>query len=454
MIGAVARYLDRRIGGADLAREGMGKVFPESWTFLFGEVALYCFVVLVATGTYLALFFDASLTETVYEGSYAPLAGQEVSAAYGSTVRLSFDVRAGLLLRQMHHWAALLFTAAIVVHLLRIFFTGAFRRPRDLNWMIGVTLLILAIAEGFSGYSMLDDLLSGVGLVVAYGIAESVPLVGPWLATGLFGGQFPGEEIIGRLFVGHVFLLPAAITGLIVVHLLLVVRQQHTQHRGAGRTEHNIVGQRLWPTYATKAVALFFLTAGVIAALGGLVQINPVWLYGPFDEFYVTTGVQPDWYMGWLEGALRLFPPWELTVGGYMVPNPFFSTVLFPGLVFGAMYAYPAIERRLTGDTAEHHLLDRPRDAPVRTAFGAAVLAMMVVLFLSGSQDHLAAQWDLPITDVVWALRIGTLVVPVVVFVITRRVATDLRDSDRPPVGVDAYGELDAEGVPAAEQSA
>ena len=444
MIERLARWIDERVGGSSFVREKADKVFPESWTFLFGELALYCFVVLLVTGTFLALFFDASMAETTYHGSYEPLVGERMSAAYESVLNLSFDVRAGLLIRQMHHWAANLMVASIVVHLLRVFFTGAFRKPRDVNWMIGVTLFALAIAEGFAGYSMLDDVLSGIGLRISYGIVESVPLVGSWAASALFGGMFPGDEIVGRLFAVHVWVLPAVIGGLLALHLALVFRQVHTQFPGGGRREDNVVGIRLWPSYTARSVGLFLLTVAVVAALGGLFQINPVWFWGPYDPFVVSVAAQPDWYMGWLEGALRLFPPWETTIGGRMIANPFYPAVLFPTVFFGALYAYPWIERRLTGDHAVHHLLDRPRDRPVRTAFGMAVIAFLVVIFTAGSQDIIAHQLQVPLQGLVWTLRVLVLVAPVLAFAFTYRLMRDLQGAGRPE-GEHRYAELETE---------
>src|SRR5262245_9968358 len=366
----LVRWLDRRIGGARLARKTLDKVFPDHWSFLLGEVSLYCFIVLVLTGTYLALFFSPSEATIDYTGSYAPLRGVEMSEAYNSAIRLSFDVRAGLVMRQIHHWAALVFVAAIVAHLARIFFTGAFRRPRELNWMIGVTLLLLAMVNGFAGYSLLDDQLSGTGLRVANAIILSIPVVGTWVSSLAFGGPFPGPDMLQRLFVVHILIIPAVIGVLIAVHLALVVRHKHTHFPGPGRREDNVVGQRFWPTYTAKAGGLFFLVAATLAALGGLVQINAIWVMGPYRPADVSSASQPDWYMGWADGGLRLMPPWEIRAFGYQVPNPFFPGVLLPTVVFTILYFWPFVESRRTGDHVEHHVLDRPRDRPVRTGIG------------------------------------------------------------------------------------
>jgi ubiquinol-cytochrome c reductase cytochrome b subunit len=408
------RWFDDRLRASSFARHALSKVFPDHWSFMLGEVALYCFVVLVVTGTFLAFFYDPSTARVVYHGSYAPLRGVPVSQSYASVLRITFDVRAGLVMRQMHHWAALVFVAAIVAHLLRIFFTGAFRRPRELNWIVGVTLLVLAMFNGFTGYSLPDDLLSGTGLRIAYSLALSIPVVGSWVAFLVFGGEFPATEILRRLLVVHIFLVPAAIATLIAIHLAVLWRQKHSQFAGPGRRETNVVGSRLWPTYAAKSVGLMFGVAAVLAAMGGLLQINPIWLYGPFDPAAVSSPAQPDWYLGWVEGGLRIFPPWEVHAFGHTVPNPFFPGVLLPAVTFAVLYAWPFLERAVTHDGREHHLLDRPRDHPARTAIGVFALSFYAVLFVAGSNDVIAKQFHAPIQDVTWALRVAVLIVPTV----------------------------------------
>lgn len=424
-------WFDDRVGGAGWLRSAMRHVFPDHFSFMFGEIAAYAFLVLVATGAYLTFFFDASAARVVYRGEYEPLVGLEVTEAYASALDISFSVPMGLLVRQMHHWAALIFVMAIVIHVGRIFFTGAFRRPRELNWVVGVTLLLAALANGFLGYSLLDDLLSGTGLRIAYSIAESIPVIGTWVASLFFGGAFPNESIIPRLFVLHVLIVPAVIAGLLSVHLALVWRQKHTQFPGPAQREDQVVGSRLWPTYAARSTSLLLAVVAVVAALGGLAQINPIWLWGPFEPWAVTTGAQPDWYVGWLEGALRLFPAWELTALGYTVPALFWPGVFLPLVTFGALYAYPFIERRFTGDRAEHELLERPRDRPGRVALGSAVLSFYAVLLLSGSQDVLAAWTGVAVEGIVWSLRAGLLVVPSLVGAVAWRWARDLQGIEK-----------------------
>ncbi len=431
--GLVERYVDSvagRTGGGTWLTKNLRKVFPSHFSFLWGELALYSFVVLVATGTYLTFFFEGSQEQVIYDGSYAPLRGEEVSAAYESVMRLSYEVKGGLFIRQMHHWAALIFVAAIALHMARVFFTGAFRRPRDLNWYVGVTLLVLALGAGFTGYSLPDDLLSGTGLRITNAIILSIPLVGERLAFLVFGGEWPGTDIIGRLYPVHILLIPLLIFGLLGLHLALVWRQKHTQFPGPGRTEQNVVGERVWPSFAMKSIGLMFLTAGVIAAMGAVFEINPVWLYGPYDSGAATSLAQPDWYIGFLEGSLRLMPPWETRIGGFVINNIFYAGVLVAGVIFGGLYAVPVIERWLTGDDREHHLLDRPRDAPYRTAFGVASITGMTILFVGGAQDLVARTFDMSVGHVTSILQISFLVAPPVAFYVTVKTCRAL--SERP----------------------
>ena len=428
-----ARWIDERLGGAKFARTVLNKVFPDHWSFMIGELVLYSFVILVLTGTYLTFFFEASTETTVYDGSYGPLRGVEMTHAYESTLDISFDVRAGLLMRQVHHWSALLFLATMLVHMARVFFTGAFRKPRELNWIIGVTLFILSMFNGMAGYSLIDDQLSGTGLRIAYSMALSVPLVGTWLTSLLFGGEFPGPDIIQRLYVIHILILPAIIAVLIGAHLYMVVRQKHTQFPGPGRRQDNVVGERMWPTYAAKAVGLFFLTASVLCLLGGFVQINPIWIYGPFDPTEVSAASQPDWYMGWLDGALRIMPGWEIRAFGFEIPNPFFPGVLLGGATFALLYAWPFLDARVTGDHDAHPLVDRPRQRPVRTALGVATLSFYAVCFLGGAADVIATTLGLSVNAVLWSFRFALFLLPPIAALITYRHCKDLSARDGLP---------------------
>jgi ubiquinol-cytochrome c reductase cytochrome b subunit len=426
------RYLDERSAAAPLLRKALRYVFPDHWSFLLGEIALYSFLVLVLTGIYLTLFFEPSLRDTVYHGSYEPLRGQKMSEAYRSVVDISFQVKAGLLVRQTHHWAADVFVVAIVLHVLRVFFTGAFRKPRELVYYVGILMLMLTLLEGFLGYSLVDDLLSGMGLAIAYSVVMSIPVVGANLAVLVWGGAFPGIAAFeGRMYIAHVFLLPIAIAVLLSLHLLLIAARHHTQFPGPKRTERRVVGLPAFPGYAPRSIGLAFAVAAVLVLLGGLVQVNPIWQWGPYETALGTNGAQPDWYLGWLIGALRLMPGFDVTIGDYtLIPNPFWGGALFPLLIFVFLFAWPSIERRRTGDREFHNLLDHPRDMPWRTAVGAAVFSFVAIVFLAGAMDRVAVSVGVPYTWQIWIFRAALLVVPALVFVATRRICSELKERE------------------------
>ena len=281
-----------------------------------------------------------------------------MSEAYRSVVHLSLSVRAGLLIRQTHHWAANVFIAAIVLHLFRIFFTGAYRKPRELTYWLGLTMLTLALLEAYLGYSLVDDLMSGMGLAIGYSVGLSIPFVGENLMNWLFGGMFPGsEQLWPRMYIAHVLIFPVLIGLLLGVHLLLVAMRHHT--------------------------------------------------------YSSTNGAQPDWYLGWLIGGLRLVPSFDLVIAGYtLVPNPFWGGAALPLLVFGFLYLWPWLERRFTGDQAFHNLLDRPRDAPVRTGIGIGVISWVVLIFFAGSSDRVDVTFGLGYIPQIWFYRVAIWVLP------------------------------------------
>jgi ubiquinol-cytochrome c reductase cytochrome b subunit len=430
---ATADYLDQRTGIGSAVKEFARKIFPDHWSFLLGEIALYSFVVLLISGTFLTMFFVPSMNEVHYEGPWAAMNGVEMSEAFASTLRLSFEVRGGLLMRQIHHWAALIFMASIVTHMMRVFFTGAFRKPREVNWVVGFTLLILGLAAGFSGYSLPDDVLSGNGLRITDGVVKSIPILGSYLSYFIFGGEFPGQDLIPRLFTVHVLLVPGIILALIGLHLFFVVLHKHTQYPGSGRSDKNVVGYPLFPIYVAKAGGFFFIVFAVIALMAGTMTINPVWNYGPYDPSPVSAGAQPDWYMLFLEGALRLMPGQaEIVLGQYTLSlNVLIPAVVVPGILFTALALYPFIESMATGDKREHHVLDRPRNVPFRTAFGVSLLTAFFILVLAGSNDLIATHFHLSINDITWAFRVLLFVGPAIAFWITKRICLALQRKDR-----------------------
>lgn len=426
----IGNNIDSRYTAAAGIRRQINKVFPTHWSFMLGEIALYSFLILLLTGVYLTLFFDPSITKVIYDGAYLPLNGVEMSRAYETALNLSFEVRGGLFIRQMHHWAALMFMVSMTVHMLRIFFTGAFRRPREANWIIGCVLLLLGMAEGFMGYSLPDDLLSGVGLRIMSAIIVGLPIIGTWMHWLIFGGDFPSELMLDRFYIAHVLIIPGIILGLIAAHLALVWYQKHTQFPGPGRAENNVVGVRILPLFGIKAAAFGLITAGVLALMAGLTTINAIWLLGPYNPAQVSAGSQPDIYMLWTDGLARVMPAWELYLGHYTVPGAFWVAML-AGLMVVLLIAYPFIEAKITRDTAHHNLLQRPRDVPVRTSLGMMGIAFYFLVTLSGGNDLFAYHFGVSLNAMTWVGRIGLIVLPPLAYFVTYRICIGLQRSDR-----------------------
>lgn len=429
-VALMARNMDDRYTMSSGIRRQINKVFPTHWSFMLGEIALYSFVVLLLSGVYLTLFFDPSMSKVIYDGAYAPLNGVEMSRAYETALQISFEVRGGLFIRQVHHWAALLFAISIMAHMFRIFFTGAFRKPREANWVIGCILLLLSIAEGFMGYSLPDDLLSGVGLRIMSAIIIGLPVIGTWMHWMMFNGDFPGDIIIPRLYIAHVLIIPALLLGLIAAHLALVWYQKHTQFPGPGRTENNVVGVRIMPVFAVKALTFGLINIGFLAFLAGAFQINAIWNLGPYNPSQVSAGSQPDIYMLWTDGAARVMPAWELYIGSYTIPAVVWVALLL-GLLVVLLFAYPFIEAKMTGDDAHHNLLQRPRDVPVRSGIGAMALVFYTLLTLSGGNDLIAYHFQISLNAMTWVGRIGLILLPPIAYFVTYRICIGLQRSDQ-----------------------
>jgi ubiquinol-cytochrome c reductase cytochrome b subunit len=431
-VGGAANYLDERLSVSAVLKGFGRKVFPDHWSFMLGEVALYSFVILVLSGTFLTFFYQPSMAEVHYDGSYAPLKGAQMSIAYASSLDISFDIRGGLIMRQVHHWAALLFVAAAGLHMLRVFFTGAFRKPRELNWVVGFLLFLMGMGAGFTGYSLPDDLLSGNGLRIIDGMIKGIPVIGTAFSSGFFGGEFPGTEVVARLYSLHIMILPALIIVLIGVHLMMVIIHKHTHYSGPGRTDDNVVGYPLMPVYVAKAGGFFFLVFGVVAAIAATFTINPIWNYGPYDPSPVSAGTQPDWYIGWLDGALRLAPSgWDISIFGYVIPMGVMVPLIVSLLFLALVAVYPFIENWVTKDKREHHVLDRPRNAPTRTAIGAAGVTFYAVLWAGASTDLIATNFQMSLNQVLVAMQIMLLIGPGIAYFVTKRACIALQNKDR-----------------------
>jgi quinol---cytochrome-c reductase cytochrome b subunit len=424
-------WLDDRFHGAKGLRVLMRKVFPDHWTFMLGEIALWSFVILLLTGTFLSLFFVPSMTQVVYHGSYVKLNGIRVSEAYQSALNITFDVRGGLLIRQIHHWAADLFMAALIIHMLRVFFTGAYRKPREINWLIGIGLFSLGLLEGLFGYSLPDDQLSGAGLRIFEGVLQGIPIVGTYLAFFLFGGPFPGHDIVPRMYIIHVLLIPGILLALISAHLFIMFHQKHTQMPGKGNTEKNVNGQPFFPYFMAKGGAWFFFIFGGLVLLATFATINPIQLYGPYSPVAISSASQPDFYMGILEGSLRVMPAWEINFLGHTVTLSVLIPFALPlTIVLGGAALWPFFEQWATGDRAPHNINDRPRNAPARTATGVAAMTFYGVLWAEGANDVIADKLQVPLYTITWIARVLVFVGPALGYVITKRICLGLQRKD------------------------
>ncbi|HEV7936185.1 MAG TPA: ubiquinol-cytochrome c reductase cytochrome b subunit [Actinomadura sp.] len=433
VLARTAKALDDRVGLAPFAKKALRKAFPDHWDFLMGEIALYSFAIVLLTGVYLALFFVPSMNEVLYQGSYRQLRGLHMSEAYASALNISLEVRGGLLVRQIHHWATILFLSSITVHMLRNFFTGAFRKPRDINWVIGVVLFMLVLVNGLFGYSLPDDLLSGTGMRIFAGVLLAIPVVGTYVYMFFFGGEFPGEMMIPRLYTIHILLIPGILLALIPLHaVVLTWRHTHTQYPGLGSTDRTVRGYPFFPVFVAKTIAFFLWVLGATVLLATFFQINPIWLFGPYDPAAISAGSQPDWYMGFMEGALRLMPSWGLNLWGHTIElSVVIPALLVPGALFVGLAVYPFIERWITGDTGIHHALDRPRDVPFRTGLGVAGCTFYGLLWIAGGNDLIAKTFNVPLYGTTWFLRFAVFIGPVIAYIVAYRICLGLQRHER-----------------------
>jgi ubiquinol-cytochrome c reductase cytochrome b subunit len=372
----------------------------DRWAAVFGRIAVYSFIVALISGVLLLPFFRPDMTSVIYHGSYHKLDGVPVSKAYRSVLGISFDVRGGLLIRQVHHWSADLFVAAICLRLLRAFFRGRFSGRALPGWLIWVTLLPLGMLAAYTGTILPDDMLSGGSLSVITGVLLSVPLIGTHLVFWIFGGAPPGHHIIGRDYWVHILVLPALAGALLLASFRPSLR---------------------WPRRLRLDPLLPF-TCAVLILLGAIAQINPVWLLGPYQPGSITSGAVPDWYMGFLDGTLRLMPAWELSVGGHpLALGVLIAGLVVPALFFTCLALYPVADRRIAGGRPPRGLLPpTPADLANRTAAGVAGVTFYGLLWAAAANDQIAHHLQIPLYTVTWIFRVLVLAGPVLAFLLTR----------------------------------
>ena len=424
------RWLDDRTSIAKLTQSWRQRVIPDHWSLLLGQIAVASFVVCALTGAFLLFFYDPSTTSVAYDGSYAPLHGMEMSRALESTLDVSFEVRGGLLIRQLHHWSASVMIAAVLLHILRIFFTGAFRKPRELSWLLWFGILLMSMAAGLTGHILPDDALSGTSLMVMDGLLKGIPVIGTSLSFLVFQGRFPSGAI-DTFYPLHVLVLPAITILFMLVIGVLNLLHKPAQFRGPGRTDKNVVG-RPFTVAIVKNGGLFLIVFGVLTVIAATVTVNPVWIHGPADPSVASAGGGALWYLAFLDGAQRLVPPgWEFVLFDRTWTLAILAPIGVSVLFLLAAMLYPFIENWVTGDRKEHHLLTRPRNAPTRTGIGVAGVVFYGVLWLAGGSDVIALHFSLSNEGIILTLQLALILGPVIALVLTKRICLGLQRKDR-----------------------
>ncbi|MFB6139812.1 MAG: cytochrome bc complex cytochrome b subunit [Halosimplex sp.] len=421
-------------------RDLLGKAFPAEDSFLLGEVALFCFLVLVLTGVFLGFFFEPSTSDVTYQGSVARFQGQDVPEAFVSVLNITYDVPFGMLIRRMHHWAAHLFIASLALHMLRIFFTGAYRNPREPNWLVGTGLAVMSMGAAYTGYALPFDEFASTATGIGYNLAKSIPLVGATFSKLIFGGSYPSSATIPRFYFLHVLIIPLTIAGLLAVHMVILVRQKHTEAErdgdvpgpepdgtaGDGGTavgaegaadprtavdredDSVVVGLPAFPNQAAVSAVVFFLTLATLSLLAGFLPVHNVAAYGPNDPAGTPNLIMPDWFLMWVYGFLKLLPSW-LSVHVPLLGEinaEFVGGILAPTLVIGVVAAWPFIDYYRD---PEHFALN-PLDRPRQTAVGVFGVTFIMIASIAGMNNIAAEVLGTetgPVNAVLWWAIVG-----------------------------------------------
>jgi len=394
---AVYDWFDTRLD-LENGQKFLGKAFPAEDSFLLGEVALFCFLLLILSGVFLGFFFEPSTSDVEYEGSVQKFQGQEMPEAFVSVLHITYDVPFGMFIRRLHHWAAHLFVASIGLHMLRVFFTGAYRNPREPNWIVGTGLAALSMGAAYTGYALPFDEFAATATSIGYNLTISIPLLGDFLGQVVFGGEFPSSATIPRLYFLHVLVIPAAIAVGLAVHMAILIRQKHTEAPRDGDVtggrqpvdeddDDVIIGLPAFPNQAAVSAVVFFVTAATLSALSGLLPVHNVAEYGPNDPAATPELIMPDWFLMWVYGFLKLLPQISFDVGPAHINGEFVGGIVLPGLVFAAVAAWPFIDR-----TEPTHFTADPLDRAWQTGVGVGAVAFIMIASIAGMNNILADQ--------------------------------------------------------------
>ena len=376
-------WIEERLELEKFARRYLKKAFPTHPTFLCGEMALFSFVMLVITGIFLGLSYEPSVREVNLFGRFVP-------AAYASVVKIDLS-SFGLITRRVHHWSAMLMIASVLLHLMRVYFTGCYKNPREINWIIGLILFGATFFASFTGYLLPYSEFSVTATSIGYYIAKSIPWLGNWISRLIFCGSFPADETIPRFFFMHVMLIPLTLITLIAIHMVILVKQKHSEprhnlSRPESRGGKRLIGIPLWPNQVLISFCFFFFMAFVIFFIAVLLPANPVENYGPPGPG--TPIMRPDWYFLAIYGLLKLIPgTLHFDLLGAKITSETVGGVFFPGLAAILLIVLPFIDRR----SKPQYYMDNPLDHPFRTSIGIMGLSLSAMLVLAGYIDILGA---------------------------------------------------------------
>lgn len=404
----------------------LGKAFPADDSFLLGEVAIFSFVIVVLSGIFLGTFYEPSSADVAYQGAVSQFQGEQMPAAFVSVLNITYGIPFGMFVRRIHHWGAHLFIASLGLHMLRVFFTGAYRNPREINWVVGSLLAILAMLASYTGYSLPYDEFATTATGIGYNIALSIPLIGDFIAELLFAGEFPASGTIPRLYFLHVLLIPLAILLLLAAHMFILMTQKHTEGRrssedadGADVEEEDdsvIIGLPLYPNQAAVSVLVFSLTAATIAFLAGFLPVHNIAAYGPNDPASTPAIVMPDWFLMWFYGFLKIIPSsFTFHVVGIEFNTEFWGGVFFPAIVFAVLIFWPFIDQ----SDEERHFSADPLSRPIPTAIGVGAIVLVLVASLAGMNNLLATALGMSVGAVTPILTILVIVLPIIAAVLT-----------------------------------